>query len=516
MTAPIWMASPPEVHSGLLSSGPGPGSLLAAAGVWNSLSTEYASVAEELSAMLAAVQDGVWQGPGAESYVAANVPYLAWLMQASANSAAAAAQHETAAAAYTAALAAMPTLAELGANHAVHAVLVATNFFGINTIPIALNEADYVRMWIQAATTMTTYHTVSSAAVASTPQTDSAPQIQKADSNPTNNGAGNQSSGGNQDSGPGPTHLSWYITRGKEIMTAFEGDLSKASTPSAVIYNLLHDPVLAEIPHWAGEIALTFGPQLTQLTALSLGLIAPALATAPPAAPVGAVGGFAGLAGLAGLAQPVPPVATALPVTPAPNIAPGAGPALPTTVASGSAPASAPVSAPSAVSMGSPAPPSLPPPQSPPPPITGAEGFGYAYLVGGVRVESESRPVARAAAEKKAPKPDAIAAAATAAPEQTRRHRGQRVGLTDRGYRYEYLDSASEVAASNEGAGAMGFAGTADKAGAERAAGLTTLADDSFGEGPTMPMMPSSWEPASDEPDTEGGDDPRPDPVTRG
>ena len=533
------MAAPPEVHSTLLSSGPGPGSLLAAAGAHNSLSAEYTAVAEGISAVLADVQTGAWQGPSAEEFVAAFVPYLAWLTQASVDSAAAATQHETTAAAYTAALAAMPTLPELATNHIVHGVLLATNFFGINTIPITLNEADYVRMWVQAATTMSTYQAVSSAAVASTPATTAAPPIAKSALTSADTSIYDQLSGDNPLGIP-----QWLQNILKQFgidnqITAHDPKLDyffdnwvadflqnfgvtwdpAAGTVNGATYDSYANPAVGLF--WTVralelfEDAQQFGTYLVQnpvvafqyffswelfdipihIEEVLIYLVSNPLALAVAASPALASAG--GLAGLAGLAAIPPPPAAPAPLPIPPPVLPAAG--VPPSVAGAPGVSiSTPPSPTSAATVS--AAPSAPPP-APPPAAGGGPGFAPPYVVGGPTIGAgmslqakTQEPTYRGGSKA----PAAAAAIAAAAREQARKPRRRRA--KQRGYGDELMDMNVDVdpdwgvstAASDRGAGPLGFSGTMAKS-SETATGLTTLHGDEFGAGPTMPMVPGTW-----------------------
>jgi PPE-repeat protein len=160
---------PPEVNSGRMYSGPGPGPLLAASEAWDSLAAELGFAASGYGSALAELTSNSWVGPTSTAMMSAVTPYIDWLTSTGAQAEETANHARAAVAAYEAAFAMTVPPPVIAANRALLAALVATNFLGQNTPAIMMTEALYAEMWAQDAAAMYGYTGASLVALQVTP-----------------------------------------------------------------------------------------------------------------------------------------------------------------------------------------------------------------------------------------------------------------------------------------------------------------------------------------------------------
>ncbi len=147
-------SAPPEITSALIHSGPGPGSLLAAAEVWRQLAIELQQTAADYAGVVASIP---WQGPSAAAMTLSTIPYVTWMHTTAGQAAQMSAAATAMAGSFAATQAAVVHPSVVAANRTMLANLIATNFFGINFPAIAATEAQYMQMWAGNTTAMLGY-----------------------------------------------------------------------------------------------------------------------------------------------------------------------------------------------------------------------------------------------------------------------------------------------------------------------------------------------------------------------
>jgi len=328
---------------------------------------------------------------------------------------------------------------------------------------------------------MSTYQAASGVALASAPRTAPAPSIV----NP--GGAANDAAVNTLQSTSGSGNwlqhllqqLQKFLQNLSQIIQNFLNNLPAFLAANGPLLFFVAYQLFFNAIGWPTWGAILSAPLLLPLL-LGIGLstlLAPAIAIAPVAA------GAAGTP-LVASTRPSPLPAAAL----APTVATPAGTPASTVAAGSGAPAA-------------------------PAPAATPGTLAYAVALGG-DPETGLGPTLGGRGGVKAPAAT-VPAAAAAAPSrvEARARRRRRAAMHD--HSDEFLDMDSDIGVppdygdgerlaaaveSGTGAGALGFAGTAEKDTAFQAAGLTKLAGDEFGGGPRVPMVPGTWEQDADGP----------------
>lgn len=159
---------PPEINSGRMYTGAGPGPMLGAAAAWDGLAAELHNSAAAYESAISGLT-GAWQGPTSASMAAAVAPYVAWISATAVQAEQTASQARAAVAAYETAFAATVPPPVIAANRAQLMALIVTNIFGQNTPAIMATEAQYMEMWAQDSAAMFGYAGSSASAAQLTP-----------------------------------------------------------------------------------------------------------------------------------------------------------------------------------------------------------------------------------------------------------------------------------------------------------------------------------------------------------
>jgi PPE-repeat protein len=150
------MFGPPEVITGRLMSGAGAGPMLAASAQYAAAAAAYEASADRLMAQMTYLA-GNWQGATATAMQATVARQLAWIRILQTQLVLAAARTADQAAAFSTAYASMAQMPRIVENRVTTATLHATNFLGVNTIPIAVREGEYAAMWAQDVAVQSAY-----------------------------------------------------------------------------------------------------------------------------------------------------------------------------------------------------------------------------------------------------------------------------------------------------------------------------------------------------------------------